>query len=90
MLSGHVSLRGPDGWRDLDPAAVVPFPVGPAGAHQLANRGSDAVRLLAISTSGGADVVIYPDEGRIAAAERRPGEVEYWRDVNPFSDARSR
>jgi uncharacterized cupin superfamily protein len=98
VLAGRPSLRGPDGWRELEPGAVVSFPVGPEGAHQLRNRGEDTVRLLAISTSGQPEVVMYPDEGKLGAAERRPDgggvreffhlcdAVAYWDGVAPPGD----
>src|SRR3954469_20115519 len=47
VLSGEPSVRTPEGWRDLSPGDVVAFPVGEAGAHQVANRsGADADVLL--------------------------------------------
>jgi uncharacterized cupin superfamily protein len=73
VLSGRPSLRTPDGWRELDEGDVVGFPVGEEGAHQVANRTDAVVRFLAVSTSGVPDVVLYPDSGKLGAAERRPG-----------------
>ena len=42
----------------------------PAGkiAHQLINTGSEDLRYLGVSTIAGADVVEYPDSGKIAVA----------------------
>jgi len=73
VLAGRPSLRTPQGWRELDEGEVVAFPTGEAGAHQVANRTDDPVRFLAISTSGVPDVVLYPDSGKLGAAERRVG-----------------
>jgi uncharacterized cupin superfamily protein len=72
VLEGTPALRTPDGWRRLARGEVVRFPVGEPGAHQLANDTEDEVRFLAISTHGQPDIVIYPDEGKLGAAERRP------------------
>ena len=82
VLRGSISLRTPDGWRELAEGEVASFPAGAEGAHQLVNRGAEPVRVLAISTNGTPDIVIYPDSGKLGAAERRPdgsGLAEYYR-----------
>ena len=71
VLSGRPSLRTPAGWRELEPGEVVAFPRGEDGAHQLANRGSEPVRFLAVSTNDDPDIVLYPDAGKVGASERR-------------------
>ncbi len=73
VLAGRPSLRTPAGWREMEQGEVVAFPRGEAGAHQIVNRTGDAIRFLAISTSGEPDVVIQPDSGKVGAFERRPG-----------------
>jgi len=78
VLAGRPSLRTPDGWRELDEGEVVGFPVGEAGAHQIVNRTADVIRFLAISTSGVPDIVLYPDSGKLGAAERRPGGLHHF------------
>jgi uncharacterized cupin superfamily protein len=95
VLSGRPSLRTPQGWRELESGEVVAFPRGEAGAHQLVNRTGEAVRFLAFSTNGDPDVVLYPDSGKIGAAERRPDggglremfrladAVDYWEAEQP-------
>jgi uncharacterized cupin superfamily protein len=50
VLSGRPTLCTPDGARQLDPGAVVSFPRGEAGAHQIANPGSEPARVLVFST----------------------------------------
>ncbi|MCZ4494418.1 MAG: cupin protein [Conexibacter sp.] len=40
--------------------------------HQLVNDTDETLRLLSVSTHGQPDVVIYPDEGKLCAAERTP------------------
>ena len=98
VLDGGLSLRTPDGWRDLEPGAVVSFPVGERGAHQLMNRSEDTVRFLAFSSAGQPDTCVYPDSRKVGMSERRPGgftmrivydqgdtDVEYWRGERPPS-----
>ena len=72
VLSGQPSLRTPAGWRELDEGDVVAFPRGEAGAHQIVNRTAETVRFLALSTNGDPDIVLYPDSGKVGAAERLP------------------
>jgi uncharacterized cupin superfamily protein len=72
VLSGRPSLRTPSGWRELEEGEVVAFPIGERGAHQFANRTADEVRVLAISTGGAPDIVLYPESGKVGAFERRP------------------
>ncbi|MCP9488431.1 MAG: cupin domain-containing protein [Solirubrobacteraceae bacterium MAG38_C4-C5] len=71
VLSGCPSLRGPSGWRELDQGAVVAFPVGEQGGHQLMNRTEEIVRFLAVSNQQ-PDIVVRPDSRTIGVAERRP------------------
>jgi len=72
VLAGRPSLRTPDGWRELAEGDLVSFPRGERGAHQIVNRTDELVRFLAISTNGEPDLVLYPDSGKLGAAERRP------------------
>ncbi len=75
VLSGRPSLRTSEGWRELEEGQVVSFLRGERGAHQLVNRTEDTVRFLSFSTSGEPDIVLYPDSGKLGAAERlRSGE----------------
>ncbi len=97
VLEGRPSLRGHEGWRDLERGEVVSFPTGVRGAHQLVNWTEETVRFLAFSPAGGQDTVVYPDSQKLAAAERRPEgfrlrvvysgqmEVEYWLGEHPPS-----
>jgi uncharacterized cupin superfamily protein len=72
LLRGTPLLRTPEGWRRLQQGDVVRFPAGEEGAHQLVNDTGAEVAFLSISTHGQPDVVIYPDEGKLCAAERTP------------------
>jgi len=90
VLAGRPSLRTPDGWRELDEGAVVSFPVGEEGAHQLVNRSDHAVRFLAVSNQQ-PDIVVRPDSGTIGVCERRPDGGGLWehfrrRDAVPYFD----
>jgi uncharacterized cupin superfamily protein len=73
VLSGRPSLRGPDGWRELDEGEVVAFRVGPDGAHQIVNRSGETVRFLMISEMNAPELNGYPDTERIGALNRPPG-----------------
>jgi uncharacterized cupin superfamily protein len=72
VLEGRPALRTPEGWRRVERGEVIRFPVGESGAHQLANDTDAPLRFLSVSTHGQPDVVIYPDEGKLCAAERTP------------------
>lgn len=95
VLEGTPRLRTPAGWRRLERGAVVSFPAGETGGHQLVNDTDADVRLISISTSGEPDIVSYPDEQKIGVFERppRPGklwkffhvdaDVDYWDGIEP-------
>ena len=67
VLSGRPTLRSATGERELLAGDVVAFPAGSEGAHQLINRSSAGVRYLIVSTTATADLVEYPDSGKIGA-----------------------
>jgi uncharacterized cupin superfamily protein len=67
VLAGRPTLRTPAGERELAPGEVVAFPAGRAGAHQLINRTDEPVRYLMASTKAQADVIEYPDSGKVSA-----------------------
>ena len=95
VLDGELSLRTPEGVRELAVGEFVAFPRGENGAHQLLNRAQRTARFLSISTSGEPDVVVYPDSGKLGAFERRSDgsglsmlfrladEVGYWDGEQP-------
>ena len=63
VLGGQPTLRTPDGRRTLEAGAVVSFPAGDAGAHQVVNTGSEPARVLMISTMELPDVAEHEDAG---------------------------
>jgi uncharacterized cupin superfamily protein len=77
VLDGTPTLRTPDGERKLEQGAVVVFPVGPAGAHQLSNDTDENVRYVFLSNRVTPEVVEYPDLGLVATmalTESQKGE----------------
>ncbi len=98
VVAGRPSVRTPEGWRELVEGEVVSFPVGEAGAHQLANRTDEPARVLIVSTMIAPEVNGYPDSGKVLATLRPPGSpddgslaaafrvadgVDYWEGENP-------
>ena len=63
VLTGTLSLHGPDRTQLLSAGAVVAFPRGHAGAHSLVNPSDAPVRYLVVSTTHRPDIVEYPDTG---------------------------
>ncbi len=77
VLRGRPTLRTPEGERELEEGAVVPFPRGSAGAHQVFNRSGDVVRYLMLASHTTPDICEYVDSGRLAAmakTESQSGE----------------
>jgi uncharacterized cupin superfamily protein len=72
VLEGEPTLRTPEGSRRLREGEICSFPAGERGAHQLVNQTEGTVRLMALSTHGDPDIVIYPDSGKLGVAERLP------------------
>lgn len=70
VLEGEGTVRAAAGSRPLCAGDVVCFPTGADGAHQV--TATSDLRFLAISPEGAPDIVLYPDSGKLAAAERRP------------------
>ena len=97
VLAGRPHLRAPDGWRQLETGDVVAFPIGERGAHQVANRTDQPVRLLIVSEMEAPELTVYPDSGKVGVREHAPGSarsgrresfrsadsVDYWEDEQP-------
>jgi uncharacterized cupin superfamily protein len=65
VLSGHPTLRHPEGIDQLDPWDVVCFPAGPSGAHGVRNETEETVRVLMYSTVSPTAVSVYPDSDKL-------------------------
>jgi uncharacterized cupin superfamily protein len=82
VVSGRASLRTPQGWRELDAGEVFAFTTGVEGAHQVANRSPEPVRVLLLSESKDPEVCGYPDSRKVMADAflGSPDEVSHmWR-----------
>jgi uncharacterized cupin superfamily protein len=89
VLKGTPALRTLDGERQLAEGEVVAFPPGRGGAHQLINRGEAPVRFLMLSSKAPADLIEYPDSGKISAqagAWGTPDAVAYMLATEPQLD----
>jgi len=73
VLAGCPTLRTPSGERELAEGEVVAFPPGRGSAHQLINATAAPVRYLMASTRPGADIIEYPDSGKLSAQAGEPG-----------------
>ena len=74
-LEEGLTLRTPDGERELARGETVHFSRGPEGAHGQLNRGSEPVRYLMVSTRESPEVVEYPDLGQLTAQSRFPSQT---------------
>ena len=78
VISGHAEVRTPEGLTPIGPGDFVAFPAG-GPAHQLINNGTEPLVYVGISAKIGADVVQYPDSGKVAAAVgNHPGSSKRW------------
>ena len=68
MLEGTVTIRTPDGERELARGAVVAFATGPGGAHDVRCSGMEAARVLMLSTLSDPEICVYPDSEKIGAS----------------------
>jgi uncharacterized cupin superfamily protein len=73
VLDGSPELGTPDGTRRLQRGAVVAFPPGSAGAHQVRNPGPETVRVLLISTMRFPEIAEHVSTGTTLAMTG-PGE----------------
>jgi uncharacterized cupin superfamily protein len=73
VLSGEVSVRHPGGEETLQEGEIVCFPAGPAGAHKIANRSGETVRVLMLSTMIEPAITIYPDAEKLGAFDKASG-----------------
>lgn len=87
VVTGHPTLRDPNGEHQLEPADVVFLPPGPEGAHQVRNLSDEPARVLMFSDSAAVVATVYPDsdklavwtaDGRDELVVRRSSAVDYW------------
>ncbi|MDQ6835259.1 MAG: cupin domain-containing protein [Actinomycetota bacterium] len=88
VLDGEVELRTPAGAQALAAGALVCFPPGPDGAHQVTNRGPGSVRAMMFSSAREPAVAVYPDSDKVGVwpgrdedelmLRRSDGQVDYW------------
>lgn len=64
VLAGAPALRHPEGEAPLEPGDLLCLLEGPAGAHQLLNRGATIARALVLSTTALPVNVHHLDSGR--------------------------
>ena len=77
VLGGRMTLRSPEGEREVREGEAVHFSTGPAGAHAFSNHTERPVRYLMASSQQLPEVVEYPDLRQITAqadAESMTGE----------------
>lgn len=77
VVSGHATVRTPEGLTPIGPGDWVSFPTG-GPAHQLVNEGQEPFVYLALGHSVGVDVVEYPDSGKVACRTGGPGNGKRW------------
>lgn len=65
ILEGEALLRTPEGIQNVRKGDVIFFEMGPEGAHQLKNNGTEICKYVDIKTDLGMDVCDYPDSGKI-------------------------
>lgn len=72
VVFGSPTVRHPEGESELRPGDLVCFPAGPAGAHQLMNRGDGSCRVVMFSNVAQTNVIMYVDSGKVGV---RAGHV---------------
>jgi uncharacterized cupin superfamily protein len=67
VLDGTLTLRTPEGERELRRGDVAVFRRGHEGAHALGNRSAEVCRVAVFSSMRQPDVVAYPETGVLGA-----------------------
>jgi uncharacterized cupin superfamily protein len=88
VLEGELTLRTPQGEKQIARGAVLCFPAGPEGAHKVNNHGSVAARIVMFSSAREPAVAVYPDSDKIGVwpgrsednlmLRRGDGQVDYY------------
>jgi uncharacterized cupin superfamily protein len=67
VLDGTLTVRTPEGERELRRGDLAVFRRGPEGAHALANNSHEVCRVVVFSSMLDPDVVNYPEAGVVGA-----------------------
>lgn len=83
VLSGHPTLRTPDGEQRLRPWDVAFFPDGETGAHKVTNETDETLRVAMLSNKSDPGAAVYPDSDKIGVFPpnklfRIGDAVDYW------------
>jgi uncharacterized cupin superfamily protein len=78
VLRGTPTLRTLDGERELADGEVYACGRGTQAAHQLINNTDQPVRVLIVSSKAPADVIEYPDSGKVAGMSGELGGPDAW------------
>jgi uncharacterized cupin superfamily protein len=91
VLRGRVTLRTPEGTRDVTAGDVVHFPLGPEGAHALTNDTDEPARYLMVSTLVSPNATEYPDTRQLAVTARTKNQFgQELYDIRTLSEPDSR
>ena len=71
VLAGRATVRTPDREMQLEPWDTLLFPDGEAGAHQVANRTNEPLRVAIWSTKQVPHATVYPEDDRILIRPQR-------------------
>jgi uncharacterized cupin superfamily protein len=74
VLRGRPTLRTLQDERQLEEGAVVHFPPGPDGAHELRNDTDEPVRYVVAGIRVSPEVVEYPGLKQLTAQSRHPSQ----------------
>jgi uncharacterized cupin superfamily protein len=88
VLRGRLTVRTPEGERELAEGDVVAFVRGADGAHGTTNRSSEPARYLMVAGHDSPDVIEYPDKGTLCVMARTPSHTgEELFSFHRFADA---
>lgn len=72
VLSGNGIVRTVEGERTVGPGDAIVFPAGPEGAHVMRNASeTEALTYLDVGTAHAAEIVHFPEIGKILAIAPR-------------------
>jgi uncharacterized cupin superfamily protein len=86
VITGHPTLRDPDGERALVPGDCLLCPSGPEGAHQLINRSDEPARVLIVSNFALPRAAVQVDSGKIMIRWSRELDDRLWFRLDDAAD----